>query len=516
MKQLKEILRMEIPEFKAKGEAFLSGELKKMAFKKESGGFGVYAHRDQKHFMIRLRILSGVLSKEQLRQVEKFANQYSVPRIHFTTRQAIQYHGISIESICHIMEEGLDVNLYTRGAGGNYPRNVAMSPLSGVEQNEVFDVLPYAIAANAYFLQRINTYHLPRKLKVSFSNGPKDTAHCTVQDLGFIAEMQEGKPYFRVYSGGGLGQNSRVGVRFKKLHPVDEVLYILEAMVHLFEEEGDYENHSRARVRYIADRMGDEAYEAALEAQIEKAKAKGGLDFEVEPPKYLKRGIPLKCQHMGILPQKQEGLYSYYLHPIGGQLDEALLHKINELIEPMEEVYGRLSMEEGIYLINLNGEEAEKVAQVLAPHNHIMGMELSSSCIGVPTCQIGLLESQTTLRAIVDYFNEKGSYQEVLPPVYISGCGNSCGAHQIAAIGLAGKKKKIGDEMKGVFDVYMDGCCEADHVRLGTYMGEVLQEKVPECFFTLAEKIAQSKMNFTEYVIAYSNEIQDHLKAYRE
>ena len=70
--------------------------------------------------------------------------------------------------------------------------------------------------------------------------------------------------------------------------------------------------------------------------------------------------------------------------------------------------------------------------------------------------------------------------------------------------------------MKGVFDVYMDGCCEADHVRLGTYMGEVLQEKVPECLFTLAEKIAQSKMNFTEYVIAYSSEIQDRLKAYRE
>lgn len=516
MNQLKETLRMEIPEFKAKGEAFLNGTLKKMAFKKESGGFGVYAHRDQKHFMIRLRIQSGILSKDQLKQVERFASKYRVPVIHFTTRQAIQYHGISLDDVCAIMEDGLDENLYTRGAGGNYPRNVAMSPLTGVEKNEVFDVLPYAVAANAYFLQRINTYHLPRKLKVSFSNGPKDTAHCTVQDLGFMAELKEGKPYFRIYSGGGLGQNPRVGIRFKKLHPVNEVLYVLEAMVEMFKAEGDYENHSRARIRYIADRMGDEAYEETLEAYIEKAKAKGGLDFEAEAPKYLKAGSPLKCQHMGIVPQKQEGLYSYYFHPIGGQLDETLLHKINELIEPMEEVYGRLTMEEGIYLINLSGEEAETLAKVLDPYNHICEIERSSSCIGVPTCQIGLLESQATLKAIVDYFNEKGSYQEVLPQVYISGCGNSCSAHQIAAIGLTGKKKKIGDEMKGVFDVYMDGCCEADQARLGTYMGEVLQEKVPECLYTLAEKVAQSKKSFRDYVQIEASEIQTHLKAYSE
>lgn len=514
MKNLKEILLAEIPDFKAKGEAFLKGEMKKMEFKSASGGFGIYAHRDSKHFMIRLRILSGVLSKEQLGQVVEFAKRYAVPIIHFTTRQAIQYHGISLEDVCKIMEEGLEYNLYTRGAGGNYPRNVAMSPLSGVEKDEVFDVMPYAMAANAYFLQRIHTYKLPRKLKVSFSNHPKDTAHCTVQDLGFMAVMQDGKCYFKIYSGGGLGRNPRQAIAFKKLHPVEDVLYILEAMVEFFKAEGDYENHNKARVRYIAERLGDEAYEQKFEEYIEETKSKGGLDFKVEAPHYTKQGKIVNFNHLAVVPQKQEGLYAYYFHPIGGQLDCALLEKINQLIEPMKEVYGRLSMEEGIYLINLDGDEVQKVAVALDSYNHVMPIEKSSSCIGVPICQMGILESQKTLNEMVAYFNQEGNYQDVLPPIYISGCGNSCGVHQIAGIGLEGKKAKIGDQLKGVFEVFMNGSNIEGATKLGTYMGDVAQDYVPECLYKLAEQVALSGQNFSHYVEEHGDEVKEHLKQY--
>lgn len=514
MENLKQVLLEEIPAFKEKGEAFLAGNLKKMDFKKASGGFGVYAQRDGKHFMIRLRILSGVLSKEQLVQVERLAEDYAVPMIHFTTRQAIQYHGVTLDHICNIMKKGLELNLYTRGAGGNYPRNVAMSPLSGVDPEEVFDVLPYAMAANAYFLQRITTYHLPRKLKVAFSNQMSDTAHCCVQDLGFLAEMHEGKPHFRLYSGGGLGKNPRQAIRFSKLHPAEDVLYILEAMVAFYKAEGNYEDHNKARVRYIADRMGDEAYEACLEKYIEAAKRKGGLSFIAEDVVYKKPGKKMEKTHPAILRQKQEGLYAYYFHPIGGQLDVQLLHKINELIAPMEEVYGRLSMEEGIYLINLDGEEAEKVAHALDGENHITPVECSSSCIGVPICQIGLLESQKYLRSLIVYFNEKGVTHEMLPQIMISGCGNSCGVHQIAGIGLAGKKMKVGNAVKDVFDVYINGSYHIGENQLGLYMGEVAAESIGECFYTLSQKVAQSHEAFEEYVRSHTEEVKAHINAF--
>ena len=514
MEDLKQILREEIPVFKKKGEAFLAGELKKMDFKKASGGFGVYAHRSGTEFMIRLRILSGVLSKEQLRLVADFAERFEVPMIHLTTRQAIQFHGLSLQAICDVMEEGLNHNLYTRGAGGNFPRNVAMSPLSGLDSDEVFDVMPYAMAANAYFLQRITSYHLPRKLKVSFSNSEADTAQCTIQDLGFIAEMKDGAPHFRVYIGGGLGRNPRKAIKVKELLPAHEVLYAIEAMVHLFEDEGDYENSGKARVRYIAERMGEEAFTAAYEAYLKRAKEKGDLEVNVEIPQYLKKGIEKDFNHMAIKPQKQKGLYSYYFHPVGGQLDRALLNKINEVIAPMEDVYGRLSMGEGIYLVNLNGEEAKQVADVLDDENHLIGIETSRSCIGVPICQMGVLESQTTLKQLVNYFKEKGYTKETIPPVYICGCPNSCSVHQIAGLGLVGKKKKVGDTLKGVYDVYVAGCCQKEGTKLGEIAGEIIEDQVPEALYELALMIEQSGKDFETFVEEDRESVIHHFQKY--
>ena len=516
MGNLKQVLREEIPGFKKEGEAFLSGELSKMAFKKESGGFGVYAHRSGKEFMIRLRIFAGVLSKEQLKLVAHFADKYAVPIIHFTTRQAIQYHGVSLENICHIMKEGLDENIYTRGAGGNYPRNVAMSPLSGVDPDEAFDVVPYAMAVNSYFLERITTYHLPRKLKVAFSNSEADTAHATVQDLGFVATLKDGAPYFEVYLGGGLGQNPRLGVKLDTLMAPCDVLYAVDAMVHLFMAEGNYEDHSKARVRYIAERMGDEAFKACFMEYFAASKAKGGLAFTAYSPQYNKKGIEKEIDHIAIKAQKQPGLYSYYYHPMGGQIDKRILHAINDLIAPMEEVSGRLSMGEGIYLIHLNGEEVEKVAALLDDTNHLVGIAKSRSCIGVPICQIGILESQKALRELIQYFKEHEAPMESLPPIYISGCGNSCSAQQVGGIGLTGKRKKVGGSLRGVFDVYMDGSSSVKERRLGKLMGEVCEENVGPCFAALAEKVAASGADFYSYIHDHEEEVRSHLATYCE
>lgn len=511
---MKQLLLDEIPAFKAKGEAFLSGEMKKLDFKKASGGFGIYAERDGKHFMIRLRTLSGGISKDQLLKIEDFAVRYKVPVIHLTTRQAVQFHNISLDDVCNIMKEGIECGIYTRGGGGNFPRNVAVSPLSGVDPEDIFDVFPYALAANHYFMERITTYHLPRKLKVSFSSNEVDAAHCTVQDLGFVAEMQDGKPYFRLYSGGGLGRNPRKAIRFKQLHDVNDMLYVLEAMIQFFKDKGNYENHNKARVRYIADELGDDVYESTLEEYIKTAKEKGGLELKLEDFNVTKAGKVVSTDNRAIKPQKQEGLYAYYFHPIGGQLSLSTLQNLNQVIAPMKDVSVRLAMEEGFYIINLDGEEVQQVANALDKDNYIVGIERSRSCIGVPICQMGLLESQKALRRIVSSFEEDKKCLETLPPFYISGCGNSCGTHQIGGIGLMGKRGKVGDSVKGIFEVYMDGSCKVDDARLGVHMGDVAEEYVGECFKTLAEKIEESQLSFKDYVKEYPDQVKAHIQSY--
>lgn len=499
MEGLKEKLLAEIPGFKEAGEKFLTGELSKMDFKRLSGGFGVYAHRDKKNFMIRLRILSGVISKEQFEIINDIVRKHNINHVHMTTRQSIQFHGMSIDTVCEVMKEGLEKNIYTRGAGGNYPRNVAMSPLSGLEE-EAFDVMPYAMAANAYFLKRITTYHLPRKLKVAYSNNEKDTAHVTVQDLGFLAVDKDGEKYFKVYLGGGIGRDPRKAVALDELIKAEDTLYVIEAMVKFYMAHGDYENHSKARVRYILERMGEDTFKKTFMTFLEEAYKVEGLKLNVDVPQYTKQGEKIEDGFMGIIPQKQEGLYAYYFHPIGGQLKTELMTQILELIRPMKDVYLRLSMTEGMYIVNLTGSEAKCVYDLLDAHNANTRLACSSSCIGVPICQIGLLNSQAALRRIIDKFKSENFEDDIMPAVHISGCQNSCGVQQIGRIGFMGKVKRVDGQMCNTFELFLDGACTVGKTRLGKSYGEIREEQVGEFLFELATAVKNSGLDYETYM----------------
>ena len=65
LEKTKELFLSEIPNFKEQCLKLLNGDLSKMDYKGISGGYGVYAQRDQKSFMIRLRFSSGVVTVPQ-------------------------------------------------------------------------------------------------------------------------------------------------------------------------------------------------------------------------------------------------------------------------------------------------------------------------------------------------------------------------------------------------------------------------------------------------------------------
>lgn len=514
MDKLKEVLKSEIEDFREKGHRFINGEMTMMEFKHASGGFGVYAHRGGTEFMIRLRIPSGVTDIYELEKVYNFAKKYNVSRIHFTTRQAIQFHGLKIDEVCDLMEEAMDYNIFTRGSGGNYPRNVALSPLAGVNTAEPFDPTPYALAVGNYFLERIYTYKLPRKLKVSFSCSNSDGAHCTVQDLGFLAVDNNGKGAFKVYIGGGLGLNPQKAVICPELINPQDVLYYVEAMVKLFMAEGNYENRAKARVRYILDRMGEEEFIKAYSSYVEKEKSKGGLEVVVNEKTINKKGKTVEINSNRIFEQKQCGLYSVYVHPIGGQLSIDDLNKLISLLKNYEDIDIRLAMTEGIYIRNLNGEEAISVLDATENMTGVTKLEHSIACVGAPICQIGLGNSQQLLRNIIEYFNKMGMKEDILPRINISGCGNSCGIHQVSSIGFTGKRKKVNGENRECFTVFIDGSYAVDRTRLGTQYGEMLKEDIPEFLYEIAQNIKEYNISFDEFAQCKKNEMEKIISKY--
>lgn len=500
MENFKKLLLDEIPAFREKGHKFLNKEISMMDFKHASGGMGAYAQRGGEKFMIRLRVSSGILNLDQLKLVQYFAHKYKLENIHLTTRQAIQLHHLTIDEVCDIMEEGIHKDIYTRGGGGNFPRNVAISPLSGVDKAEAFDVTEYANEISKHFMSKITTYKLPRKLKVSVSSSDKDASNATINDLGFLAVNKDGKQYFKVYLAGGMGKNPQKAVEYDELIDPKNVLYHVEAMTRLFMAEGDYENRNKARTRYMVMRMGEESFLECYKKHLKDVMSEESLDISVTPKTYNKKGIKIDLTNKLLFEQKQEGLYSVYIHPINGQLKINDLDKIIDTIKDIEDVEIRLSMSEGMFIRNLNGEEAKKVLDINENITGKTNLEQSSACIGVPTCQVGIAESQHALENIIKFFKEKNYTSDVLPKIHISGCSNSCATHQVAAMGFAGKKKRVGDKTEDAFEIFIGGNVGEGQTTLGKKYGEVLSRDLPEFLYDLALDIEKNNLTFCEYV----------------
>src|SRR5699024_7761179 len=202
--------------------------------------------------------------------------------------------------------------------GGDFPRNVMCSPLSGVQADEYFDVLPYAEAAGEYLMHFIKAEKMPRKLKVGFSSSPANQTHATYRDLGFAARA-DGK--FDVYSAGGLGNNPRFGVKVAEGIDPNRILYYIKAMWLTFRAYGNYENRGKARTRYMQEVLGGaENYKKAYLEKLDEVIASGDdLTLNITPAPVAKTGDGTAASGPRVLPQKQDGLYTVVWHPVGGQ-----------------------------------------------------------------------------------------------------------------------------------------------------------------------------------------------------
>ena len=486
-----------LPEFQAKTAAFYAGELDKASYKGFSRLYGSYAQKGGQASMLRLRMTAGRVTKEKLAFTASAIRAHQVPRVHFTTCQTIQLHDLQPAAVCDIMEKALDAGIVTMGGGGDYPRNVMCSPLSGVEDGEYFDVLPWAEAAGAYLMHFIKAEKMPRKLKVGFSNSPANVTHATYRDLGFAARP-DGK--FDVYSAGGLGSNPRFGVKVADAVEPEKILYYIKAMWLTFRAYGNYENRGKARTRYMVDALGGaENYRNAYLEKLQEVMDSGeDLTLHLTIPEIGKQGDGSEVSGPRVIAQKQEGLCAVKWHPIGGSPSPEEFCALYDVIKDMEAVELRLDPDETVYIINLTGTEAEKVLEATA-NGAESQLEYSVSCIGASICQQGVRDSQALLRACVQAVREAKLPCDALPLIHISGCPSSCGTHQTGALGFRGGVKLIDKVPHPAFVLYVNGCSMQGRETMGREVGTMLEAEIPAFLVSLGNTVAASGMAFEEW-----------------
>lgn len=489
-----------ILDYKEKVNQVLEGEEKLQNIKSVLSGMGVYEQREEGSFMLRVRIPAGVLTLNSLKNIFEVGKKVKVSRFHLTSRQDIQFHGLSLLETVEVMEALFEKGLVTKGGGGNSVRNIACSPLSGIQKDEVFNVLPYALIGCDYIIENIETFQLPRKYKIAFSNSEKDEVHATITDLGFIAIEEEGKNFFKVFGGGGMGRDAKPGIVLAERIEPTETLYYIEAMKRLFKDYGDYENRYKARIRYIVTRLGEEKFIKILNQYVVEVKQEGCIKIQdVVEEDINKFGEKIEVKDARLILQKQEGLYSVFVHPKGGYLSLEELESLIKLIEPFKDVQLRLTMNQGFYIIHLTGREAEIVLEQTKSLALKGVMEKLTACTGSHTCQIGIAPTEELVHAIKEYFDKVPlEIQEALPEIHISGCLNSCGAHQIATLGFCGQKKRIGEEVKHVFMLHINGLKTIEGAKLGEEVGLLLLEVIPEFLYELGKKLDNSEITLNK------------------
>ena len=495
--------REEIGTFSGKIREFQEGKIEKKDYKGYSGGMGSYAQRDQSRHMLRLRLPAGRLTVERLKFLADTVERYGVRRLKLTTCETVQLHDLAPEQVPAIMEEAIEAGILCRGGGGDNPRNVMCSPLSGVQKGEAFDPSPYAAAVTDYLLSTCREIHMPRKLKVAFSNGADDSVHSAFRDMGFQAKPDG---TFSLRIAGGLGaMGHRMGVLAAESVNPREVLYYVRAMVDTFCQHGNYENRAKARTRFMQDTLGPDGLKEAFLKNVEALKARGGLELPRLEALADVCGEDETLDHPRAIPQKQAGLYAVKYHPIGGALPVEKPAQLYAAIKDLCNAECRVGPDETLYIINLTAAGAEKVLAV-TEDGAKTEFDYSVACIGATVCQQGVRDSQGLLQAAVKAVREADIPDGALPRICVSGCPSSCAAHQAGTIGFQGCVRLEDKKPQPAFRMFLGGSDAPDDARFGEAGAVILEKDIPALLVELGKAAAAAGQTWAQWSEAHAGD----------
>lgn len=514
-------LWVEVDELELYVQQHLAGRLDAASLKARRVPFGCYEQRKVGAYMLRIRTPGGALTPGQLRAIATLSNRYGARHIHITTREEFQIHDLTLEDVVPVMRQLMNAGLATRGGGGNTVRNIILSPDAGVSPNEVFDPTPYAFALTSRLIAQPNSWTLPRKFKIAFSNSAKDSAYAQFNDLGFVAAVQDGVVGFRVYVAGGMGTKPEVGHLLHEFIPADDVFFVAEATKRAFDKHGNRKNKNAARLRFLWNQLGADRFRQLYEQEfreirkeehkpLELAKAEsraGRLPFcpvQDESPEFQ------RWKKRYVVPQRQLGLSSVLVPVLLGDLknDEAVALAL--FLEPFGNDVLRATLGQNLRLRNIPEEYLGNIYSVVKDISELASAPAlvanSISCTGADTCKLGICSPKGALRAIASRLTELGLDLDQIPEFKLnfSGCPNTCGQHMVADLGFYGQVGRKDQRMFPAYGVVAGAVVGGGEARLACNLGRVNARDLPDFVCDVLQIWIQKKSRFHSFV-AYVN-----------
>ena len=426
-------------------------------------------------FMMRLRVPNGILSGEQMRVLGEIVQRYGDDgNADITTRQNLQLRGIRIEDIPDIFQRLKSVGMTSVQSGMDNVRNITGSPMAGLDADELIDTRELVQKVQDMITNcgqgNYQFSNLPRKFNIAIEGGRDNSVHAEINDIAFVPAYKEGELGFNVVVGGFFSaKRCEAAIPMNVwVRPNQEVVDLCRGILEVYRDNGLRSNRQKSRLMWLIDEWGIEEFRTRvanhLGYPLATAAEKDAIDWE-------------KRDHLGVFPQKQEGLsYIGLCIPVGRLFADDMLD-----LARIAEVYGsgelRLTVEQNVIIPNIAAENmatllTEPLLAKFTPNPTPLQRALVS-CTGAQFCNFALIE---TKNKAVDLISQLDAQLNIPRGVRMhwTGCPNSCGQPQVADIGLMGTKaRKDGKTVEGV-DLYMGGKVGKD-----AHLGSCVQKGIP-------------------------------------
>ena len=419
---------------------------------------GVFFRRQTPgRFMMRIRMPNGFTSSEQLQAIAELSRDRGTGFVDITTRQQIQLRGFRIGDLTTIWGRLNAVGLGSLQTGMDNIRNVIGCPVAGLTTHELFDASPIVREFTAAFLNNRAFTNLPRKFNAAISACTANCIHAETQDLALTAAVRDvdGRETkgFNVAVGGKVGSGGlRIASPLDVFVTVEHAASLCGHLTLLFRDHGPRGARNRARLAFLIDAWGVKRVREELERRVGHRLLQAGHDVRVSA----------HVDHLGIVRQKQPGLYSVGLNvPVGRVTADQLFE-----VARVAELYGsgdvRVTTGQNFILTDVRESRlpellAEPILQELRhdPSPITRGLV---SCTGIDYCHMALIETKELALKTARELEGRLPHMKGALTMHWSGCPAGCGNHTTADIGLLGKNVRIGHEVVDAVDVFVGGC----------------------------------------------------------
>ena len=458
------------------------------------------AKRSPGRFMMRLRVLNGIVTSEQMRfyanSVEPFGPELGV--IDITTRQNIQLRGLTLDAGLDVIDGLHALNQTCIQTGFDNIRNMVGNPLAGIDENEMVDTRAFCNMLNDLVTidettgQRGNPEYcnLPRKFNICVSGNRDDYAHTHINDIGYVPAVhaQTGEMGFNVVFGGYMSiKRVAESISADMWIPatLEATRAVAKATLRIFRDEGDRSDRQKARLMWVIEKYGVEEWRKVLLAEIDSLGIEG-MRVEHEQPKstepYTRREL------LGVHVQP-DGNYRVGVHVPTGRLSVAEARQIADLADRYSGGEIRLTVEQNFLLPHVPESQLSALlaepalaadTRLTVESGQIIGHTVS--CTGSQFCGLAMIETKAPAERVAKKLDALIHMERPLR-IHWTGCPNSCAQVQVADIGLmGGPAKKLDPEtgkMKAVpgVSIFVGGRIGEDaHLALDPYKKAVPME----------------------------------------